>query len=202
MKKRIIILTAVLALLVSCTHRVDVALRPDFGTQIQSGHYLANIVPPMKFFMGEYRDKRPDPTMLATFKQQVHTYNLYEERPMADALLDGLKALVVASKQEWSGMPDGDVKIDLTFINLQAARNAGLISVGATSSMQIKADFVNAKTGELIYTNVYTGQDDRSQAMIGLMGMVKDSIDASIVRCIQSIGDDEALAKALAKIRS
>jgi hypothetical protein len=188
--------------LAACTHRVDVALRPNFAAELKPGRELARVTPPLTFVRGEFTDKRPNPTQLATFKQQVHTYNLYEERPIADALYEGLRAAVAASNQMWSDSTAGDVKVNLTFINLQAARNSGMVSVGATSSIQIKADFVNASTGNLIYSNIYTGSDERSKAVVGLMGMVKDSIDASILRCVQSLVDDPGLAKALEGVRS
>ena len=103
---------------------------------------------------GRIRGQAPNPTQLATFKQQMHTYNLYEERPIADALYEGLRAAVTASNQMWADSTAGDVKVNLTFINLQAARNSGMVSVGATSSIQIKADFLNVKTGNVIYSNI------------------------------------------------
>jgi hypothetical protein len=120
---------------------------------------------------------------------------------VADALYEGLNAAVTASGHKWSDPPYGDVKVNISFLSLQAARNAGFVMVGATSAIQIKVDFIDAKKSEPIYTNIYSGNDERNQAMIGLMGMVKDSIDASIIRCIQSIVDDADLAKALKKFK-
>jgi len=186
---------------VGCVHNVNVALRPDYGAGIRSGQALAMVTPGAVFYRGEFSDKRPDPTKLASFQQGVHTYNLTEERPMADALFEGLKAEFAASKQRWSETATGDVKVNLTFLSMSAARNAGFVKVGASATIQMKADFVNAKTGDVIYSNVYSGNDARDQAMIGLMGLVKSSIDAAILRCVQSVGDDAALAKALAKPR-
>jgi hypothetical protein len=188
--------------LAACTHRVDVALRPNFNAELKPGRELTRVAPAVTFVRGEFEDKRPNPTQLATFKQQMHTYNLYEERPIADALYEGLRAAVTASNQMWSDSTAGDVKVNLTFINLQAARNSGMVSVGATSSIQIKADFLNARTRNVIYSNIYTGSDERSKAIVGLMGMVKASIDASILRCVQSVVDDPGLAKALEGARS
>lgn len=199
---RVVIVASVMTLMAACTHRVDVALRPNFGAELKPGRELGKVVPAVMFSRGEFVDKRPNPTQLASFKQQTHTYNLYEERPIADALYEGLKAAVTASNHIWSDTTAGDVKVNLTFINLQAARNAGMVSVGATSSIQVKADFLNAKTGDVVYSNIYTGSDERSKAVVGLMSMVRASIDASIVRCVQSITDDQGLAKALAAMRS
>ena len=198
---RAIVAVPVMALMAACTHRVDVALRPDFKAGLTPGRELSRVAPAMTFSRGEFTDRRPNPSQLATFKQQMHTYNLYEERPIADALYEGLKTAITASNHTWSDSIPGNVKVNLTFINLQAARNSGMVSVGATSSVQVKADFLNARTGELIYSNIYTGSDERSKALVGLMGMVKDSIDASILRCVQSIVDDAALASALGKVQ-
>ena len=199
---RVVMVASVMTLMVACTHRVDVALRPNFAAEIKPGRELSKITPALTFSRGEFADKRPNPTQLAQFKQQMHTYNLYEERPIADALYEGLRTAITASNHVWTDSLSGNVKVNLTFINLQAARNSGMVSVGATSSIQVKADFVNAKTGEVIYSNIYTGSDERSKAMIGLMGMVKDSIDASILRCVQSIVDDQGLANALGRIQT
>ena len=53
----------------------------------------------------------------------------------------------------------------------------------------------------MLYTNIYSGTDKRDQAMIGMMGMLKDSIDAALIRCMQSVVDDGELVKALGKIK-
>ena len=201
MKKKLVLLVVMLSVLGACTHRVDVALRPDFKAKLQQGHELPKVTPALQFFKGDYADKRTDPTMLAQFKQPMHTYNLFEERPMADALYEGLGAAIGGSGHQWNEGKDGDVKVNATFVNLQAARNAGFIMVGATSSIQIKLDFIDAKTGDTLYTNIYSGNDKREQAMIGLMGMVKASIDASLVNCVQGVVDDAELAKALQKVK-
>jgi uncharacterized lipoprotein YajG len=201
MRKKLFLLALILVFIAACTHRVDIAMRPDYKAQLKPGNELPKVTPAILFCKGEFSDKRPDPTKLATFKQAVHTYDLYEERPVADALFEGLNAGITASGHKWSDAPDGEVKVNVSFISLQAARNAGFVMVGATSSIQIKIDFINAKKGDTIFTNIYTGNDERNQAMIGLMGMVKDSIDASIVRCIQSVVDDAELAKALKKFK-
>jgi uncharacterized lipoprotein YajG len=201
MRKKVFALALVLVFVAACTHRVDIAMRPDFKTQLQKGHELPNVPPGIVFFKGDFTDKRTDLTKLASFKQGMHSYELFEERPVADALYEGLNAAVTASGHKWSDTPYGDVKVNVSFLSLQAARNAGFVMVGATSAIQIKVDFIDPKKGESIYTNIYSGNDERNQAMIGLMGMVKDSIDASIIRCIQSIVDDADLAKALKKFK-
>ncbi|MDP2914971.1 MAG: hypothetical protein Q8O91_05920 [Candidatus Aminicenantes bacterium] len=201
MRKKVFVLALVLVFVAACTHRVDIAMRPNFKAQLQKGHELPNVTPAILFCKGEFSDKRTDLTKLATFKQAVHTYDLYEERPVADALFEGLDAAITASGHKWSDVPYGEVKVNVSFLSLQAARNAGFVMVGATSAIQVKIDFVDAKKGDMIYTNVFSGNDERSQAMIGLIGMVKDSIDASIIRCIQSVVDDAELAKALKKFK-
>ena len=89
------------------------------------------------------------------------------------------------------------MKVNLEFISIQAARNAGFINVGASSMIQIRLDFVEAATDQAIYSQVYSGQDERSQALIGLMDMVRASVDDSMINCFQSVGDDEGLARAL-----
>jgi len=200
-KRKPLLAVIALVLVSACTHRVAIALRPDFNAKLQRGHELPKMTPPLKFFRGNYTDKRQDPTLLATFKQGVNTYNLQEQRPMGDAIFEGLAAAITASGHQWNEAKDGDVRVDATFVNLQAARNAGFVMVGATTAIQVKLDFVDAKTGNLIFSNIYSGTDKREKAMLGLMGMVKDSVDASIVNCIQSVVDDAELTKSLLKAK-
>lgn len=188
----------VILLLASCSHTVNVALRPDFNN-LYTENELSKVQPSMKFGEGAFTDKRADASKLATFKQGIHTYNLYGERPEDEALFEGLDALMTSSGHEWVGKETGDVKINIQLLSFQASRNAGFVKVGATSSIQIKLDFIDAQTDEMLYSQVYNGTDERDQALVGLMGMVKESIDASIIDCIQGVGDDADLARALKK---
>jgi uncharacterized lipoprotein YajG len=199
-KKILVISVAALVLSVGCTHNVNIALRPDFKATIQAGNELVKVKPALQFFKGDFLDKRSDPTLLASFKQGMHSFELREERPVADALFEGLLVALTASGHTWNAGKEGEVKVNVTFINLQAARNAGFVKVGATSAVQIKVDFVDAKTGTIIYSNVYSGTDKRDQALVGFMGMVRSSIDASLSHCVQSVTDDAELAKALQKM--
>ena len=196
MRYRKIFALALLLVLAGCTHTVDMALRTDFSANLRGQNELAEVSPPIVFSPGEFSDIRPSSQFLTTFKQGVHTYNLVEERPIEDALFEGLGALVVSSGHEWSET-GGSVKVNLEFISIQAARNAGFINVGASSMIQIRLDFVEAATDQAIYSQVYSGQDERSQALIGLMDMVRASVDDSMINCFQSVGDDEGLARAL-----
>lgn len=196
MRYRKISALALLLVLAGCTHTVNMALRTDFNAHLRGQNDLAGVSPSITFSQGEFSDRRPPGPYLTTFKQGVHTYNLVEERPIEDALFQGLEALVVSSGHEWSET-GGSVKVNLEFVNFQAARNAGFINVGATSMVQIRLDFVEATTDETIYSQIYVGQDERTQALIGLMDMVRASVDGSMISCIQSVGDDEALVRAL-----
>ncbi len=190
---------ALLLVLISCTHQVPVALRPEYKTAVARSAELAAVQPTLSFGRGFYADRRPDTTMLATFKQGANTYHLFGQRPIADALYEGLMVLVTSAGHRWlppdSGLPD--LRLDLQLLSLQAARNAGFINVGATSSIQFKLDVVDARTGQQVYSNIYNGTDQRSQAMLGLMSMVRESIDASIVNSINSVGADAKFAAAI-----
>jgi len=202
MRRSVIFLLLILAVLAGCTHKVNVALRPDYDATLQPGNELSKVKPAIQFFKGEFADKRSDPSKLTGFKQAMHTYNLYEERPVEEAIFEGLEVLITTSGHQWSKTEEGEVKTNLQFINCQADLNTSLLSiVSATSGVQIKLDFVDAKTGDVIYTNIYSGNDERS-LFIGYIGMMKKSIDASIINCIQSVGDDADLARALMKFKS
>jgi uncharacterized lipoprotein YajG len=199
MRKNLVFLFLILIILTGCTHNVNVALRPAYSAILQPGNELSKLTPETTFFKGEFSDSRPDPSKLASFKQGVHTFDLREGRLVDDVFYEGLEVLITTSGHLWSNTGDGDVKINLQFVNCQAVRNTGLIMVGATSGIQIKLDFIDAKTGDMIYSSIYNGSDERSQALIGFMDMVKASIDTSIIRCIQSVGNDASLVAAIKK---
>ncbi len=201
MKKQLLLVVVALVFIGACTHRVDIVLRPDFKAMLQKGNELTKVTPALQFFKGDYTDKRTDPKLLTTFQQGPDRYNLFGERPMADAIYEGLRAALTASGQTWNEGNEGEVKLNVTFVNLSAARSLRFFKVGAESTIQVMVDFVNGKTGDTIFTNIYSGTDKRHQALIGLMGMITDSIDASIVRCIQSVVDDAELVKALGKLQ-
>jgi len=198
---RIIAVLVVLSVMFgACTHTVNVALRPDFQTKLEKKNQLADVKPAVKFMKGSYADKRRETGTLTTFKEGIHTYNFYEERPVSEALFEGLETLITGSGHEWMKTGVGDVQIDAQLLNLQARRDAGFVMVSASSSVQIKLDFIEKKTGTMLYTQVYNGADDREQALIGMIDMVVASLDAAIVKCINDVGADEGLSKALKKV--
>ena len=200
MPRRFLATLAAAVTLTACTHTVRLALQPQFDPGLGPASTLAAARPAVHALAGQYADKRADTTMLASFKQGVHTYNLYGERPIRDALFDGLRALFVRAGHTWGDSAGARVRVDVELLNVQASRNAGLVSVGANSSIQMKVDFVEIPTGRTVYSEIYNGTDKRSQALVGFMGMVKGSLDQSIINCIKSIGDDAKLADALRQL--
>lgn len=186
-------------LLAGCTHKVYLSLMPDYDSEVVASNELTDISPAIKFVKGDFEDKRAAVSMYASFKQDVHTFNLFAERPVEEAIFDGLAVMIDKSGQSWSESGEGQVKINMQLLSTTATRNAGFVSVGASSAIQIKLDFLNNSTGALLYSQIYNGTDDRSQAMVGLMDMVKKSIDASIINCINQVAGDKNLSTALKK---
>ncbi len=180
-----------------CAHTVKVPLRPAFDTGVAESSALKSVQPPMRFRSGKFTDSRGDTTKLAMFQQQMHTYNLYGERPMSEVLFEGLGVLISRADHRWNEGAEPQVQVDVVLLSVQAARNAGMIAVGASSSVQVKLDFVDPRANRILYSGIYNGSDKRSQAMIGLMGMVRASIDQSILNCLNEAGKDEKLAEAL-----
>ena len=173
-----------LFILIQCTHYVKVPLQPNYEENLIKENALSSVQPAIKFKKGKFTDKRADTSNLSTFKQQANTFILNAERPVDEAIFDGLKALLSGSGHEWSESDTTEVRIDMQLLSLHASRNAGMVTVTASSNIQIKLDFVSMKTDEIIYTGIYNGIDDRGQAMVGLMSMVIKSIDASIIDSI------------------
>jgi hypothetical protein len=58
------------------------------------------------------------------------------------------------------------------------------------------------KTSQTLFSEIYNGKDERERAMVGTMSMVEESMDAAIVNCINAVGKDSDLAKALKKLRA
>lgn len=202
MWRQMIVVALFAFIFVGCSHTVKVALRPNFDADLPKENQLVTVKPAVGFVQGKFSDKRSDTSKLTTFKQGVHTFNLYEERPLDEAFFEGLKALFTHAGHTWADSGEAAVRVDLQMLNFQASRSAGLVKVGANSSVQIKLDFVNAKTGNVIYAQIYNGVDKRARSMVGTMGMVKESIDASIIDCVENVGSDEALAAALKNSKS
>ncbi len=192
--------TLAVCLAAACTHHVDVELRPDFPSGVWRDAVLGGVRPTLRFERGTFADKRADTTRLATFRQDIHTYNLFGKRPVADALFDGLKVLIERVGHAWVPGDTGQVRVDLQLLEIEAVRDAACTECShkdAWSSVRIKADFVDRTTGRLIYTHYYNGADHRSQALVGFMGMVRASLDASFITCINKVGADSGLVAAL-----
>jgi len=185
---------------ISCTHRVNVPLTVDYQNNTPAINSFSTLDNNYTFVKGEYIDKRVDVSKLASFKQEIHTFDLYAERPIGDVIFEGLSTLIHKAGKRWSLDGSGNIKINLQLLSLTASRNAGMIHVGANSTIQIKLDFIDMKTQRIIYTQIYNGSDDRKQAMIGLMNMVKDSINSSIINCINSVANDKMLIESLKQL--
>lgn len=193
---RRLILILTVAVLASCTHVETVPLDVNFDSGFSDANALTRVEPKTSFVKGQFEDKRSDTKLLASFKQQVHTFNLVADKPLDDVLFYGLSQLIEKSGHSIV-QENARIKMDVTVLNVQAARNAGMMMVGADSSIQLKLDFIDNKTGKLFYSQIYNGKDSRENAMLGLMSMVFDSINASIANCINQVGQDEAFANAL-----
>lgn len=186
------------ALLASgCAHTVNMPLRPAFDAGVAESGALGSLRPALRIRAGTFTDSRADTTKLAMFQQAMHTYNLYGERPMREVLFEGLGVLISRAGHQWNSGGEPQVQVDMTLLSVQAIRNAGMVAVGASSSVQIKLDFVDPRDNRTLYSGIYNGSDKRSQAMVGFMGMVRASLDQSIVNCINEAGKDEKLVLAL-----
>ncbi len=187
--------------LAGCTHSVNVDLQPRFDPGVSPDDVLATVQPPVTFVRGTFTDRSAgaEEERIAQFKQGIHTYNLFPERPVEEALFDAVQATLEESGQQWLAAGGGDVRVDLELLDLEASRHAGFINVGARSRVQLRAIFVDPETEREIYSNVYTGSDERQQALIGLMGMVRESLNTALGECARSMAGDEALAAAIAR---
>lgn len=190
------VVAALCAVLAGCTHNVNVALTPDYSNGLPRDNVLAAVRPALSFSRGQFSDRRADTTRLAHFKQGAQTYNLVAERRPQDALFDGVRAVLTQAGHSWADTGKADVRVDMQLLGLEASRNAGLVQVGASSRVQVRLDF-SGSDGRLLRSEVYNGTDERRQALVGLMGMVRESIDASIINCMTNVARDAQLVVAL-----
>lgn len=193
---------ALVGIMTACTHTETFKLQPDYAAGLAKQNALSEVQPVVRFARGQFADKRADISKLATFKQGMHTFNVFAGRPVEDAVFEGLTKLVAACGHEWVEPASAGVRVDLQILSASTGRNAGFVSVGASSAIQIKLDFIDAKTSQSLYSEVYNGKDERERAMIGTMSMVEESMDAAIVDCVNAVGKDQDLAKALMRSRT
>lgn len=199
MKKLSFLFILVIFLVTGCTHKVYLALKPDYSQQIFAPNALSEITPGIKFVRGDFEDRRDNQYTYATFRQQIHTYELYASRPIADAVFDGLAIMLEKSGHSMSDDGDGQIRVNLQLLASSAERVTGFVTVGANASIQIKLDFIDTGSGNSVYSQIYNGKDERAQGLVGLMDMVKKSVDASIANCVTEVSRDRSLAQALKK---
>ncbi|NQU87881.1 MAG: hypothetical protein HQ541_19200, partial [Mariniphaga sp.] len=84
----------IIILITGCTHKVYLSLMPDYDMEVVSSNELTTVKPALKFIKGDFEDNRADVTMFSYFKQQVHTFNLFVERPVEEAIYDGIAVLL------------------------------------------------------------------------------------------------------------
>ena len=197
--KKLFALFFIVILIAGCTHKVYLSLMPDYDKELVTSNVLSAVTPSVKFVKGDFEDIRADVSKYATFKQQIHTFNLFAERPVEEAIFEGIAVMLKKSGHSWLDSGDGQITVNLQLMSSTASRNAGFVMVGATSSIQIKLDFKETDSGLLLYSNIYNGTDERSQAMVGFLDMVKKSIDASIINFVNDVANDESLAQSLRK---
>ncbi len=197
---KLVILSVIMVLFFAgCTQKVFVPLTPDYNTGLTYAVELASVDPALQFIKGDFNDMRPNTSLYATFKQQAYTFQLIAERPIDEVIFNGLAVMLRKTGHVWSDYGTGQIKVNLQLLSTTASRHSGMVMVGATSGIQIKLDFVDNNSDKLIYSQIYSGDDERSQAMIGPMDMVKKSVDASIINCINNVANDNFLAQALKK---
>jgi hypothetical protein len=193
---------ALAVLVAACTHTVTFKLKPDFGAGVSKQTALSQVQPGIKFALGKVADKRADISKLSTFKQGAHTFNVFGARPIEEVVAEGLGKLFTFSGHEWVDASAAEVRVDLQILSVSTGRNAGFVTVGASSGIQIKLDFVDMKTSQTLFSEIYNGKDERERAMVGTMSMVEESMNAAIVNCINAVGKDSDFAKALKKLRA
>jgi uncharacterized lipoprotein YajG len=205
MKRIILILFMFLLSIGGCTYTVKAPLVPVFDTNNYLKNKLSTVKPAITFIQGNFTDKRTDSDILATYKRSYQTYKFYGERPIDEVLFEGLNVLMTSSGHEWADINDGEIKIDLELLRVQVSFHEPEFTLiaEASSNIHIKLDFIDPSTNDVIYTKIYQGTNASKGSIVYIDYYVTDfailSIDASIVDCINNVGEDESLAQALIK---
>lgn len=187
---------------VGCTHNLNVTLQPHYEMVLSPKNQLAKLERKLVLSQGVFVDNRSDTSSLVVVKKSGHTYNFHEKPPAEVVFYEELKYLMTSSGHKWQAVDESDVKIDLTFMTCNAEAKTGWVFVGATSSLQLKLDFIDRKTDSLIYSSTYSDNGMYRQPMGGIVkNMVMNAIHRSIIKCINDVGDDRRLADALAEMK-
>lgn len=195
-------LLLVLVVLSGCGPReLTTSLRPNYVDNIVYDNALSHIRHSIQFTKGRYTDSRNDTSKIITFRWRS-VYNIYAERPIDEAIFEGLKTLFSRSGHVWNESEDSKVRIDVVLLYIQAGiisdrPYAGIEGLTASSTMQVNFTFVKTNTEEVIYNKTYHGYDRRRQILFGTSNMVKTSIDSSFVHLINQVGMDTQLAESL-----
>jgi hypothetical protein len=202
MKKFMLILVLFGLFGVGCTHNWNVTLQPNYERVLSPENQLDKLERKLFFSQGVFVDNRSDTSSLVVVKAGGIKYKFHEKPPAEIVFYEELKYLMTSSGHKWQPVKESDVKIDLTFLACNAEVKTGWVFTGATSSLQFKLDFIDAKTDALIYSNTYSDNGMYRQPMAGLIkNMVMNAIHRSIIKCINDVGDDRRLADALAKMK-
>lgn len=198
-KTTILILVLCTFLLSSCGARsYTVHLNPN---AFQGNYIIANaiseITPIIKFSRGIYTDKRDDKKYFGTSKR----YNILTENEFSDAFYDGLEVFLSSSNQSWVNPEESYVRIDVELLETKSELIQGFWVIQFMSSLSTKIKFIDIETDKMIYQQTYDGFSN-IKTPVGHKSMFKSVINKSIVDCINKIGMDKELYKALIKMKS
>ncbi len=194
-KFKILSIFGAMILLVRCSipiQRVEVDLYPNFVEYSKKENALSMIQSTIAFSMGDFVDKRLDTTNLATYRRELNTYCVYAKRPVDATIFKGIKSLITLSGHEWVDKGPAEIQVNLRLLNAHADRTSTLGRY--SSGIQIRLDFVNTSTDEIIYSGTYKGIYNKGWTIV-------ESIETSIINCVNSIGMDKELAKILKKFK-
>jgi hypothetical protein len=192
-KRTILVLFFVALLAWQCgVNTTDVLLSPDFNRRIDQTSVLSSLTKQFKFCRGDFIDKRSDTTMLGSYKREMYDYKFRSKQSLANLIFKGLETLLLNSGQQWLEPNAADIRIDLRLLNTNTETNAsmsGKYHVG----LQIRLDFIDNRTAEVIYFGIYKATDSESNS-------VGEGFDNAMIQCINLVGQDTDLRRALAKL--
>ena len=178
-----------------CTHTEHILLEPDYSEMVNENTRL-NMLDTLSFAPGRFSERNTGHDWFISFDKSRNTFNIYLERPIGEVLFDGVAALVCQSGHIWSTTDSSSFLIRVRLVDASAAIEDRFLWIAAPAAIEIALDFVERKSGNIVYTQLYQGNAEQTRFW-GSLSFLGDSIGEAIVNCIREVGADEELVNAL-----
>jgi hypothetical protein len=198
---KVAVLLASSLALAHCTHTYVMEVNPNFFREAyEVENEISTITPAIRFSKGDFVDIRENKEYPGTLEIGPHTYNLVTKNDFSDAFYDGLRVFLVDSNQLWVESEESDIEIAIELLKTESDFKRGFSVVRFESGISARLAFIDSQTDHLIYQETYDGSS-QLRTPAGHTSMVKRTANRAIVDCLNKMGMDKDLYKALMETR-